>query len=603
MARVKPDFALTLNPREVTEAFEVPLEFLMKPDNHQRKTRDWKGIAARILRDAVREALHLGHHRGYFAQSLRAGLRRMIRPIFTEIGLFLTPFVLYARFLWRRAPAWCSRRHGRRRASPCWSSSRWCWWSASFLVLAQFSGAPPGSTYVPAHVENGKFVPGDDAVTTAAQLGDAAWLKDGEVARLLALLDRDGEEARVVGGAVRNALLRLPVGEIDVATTAVPDEVVRRVEAAGWKAVPTGIEHGTVTVVIDGQPFEVTTLRQDVETFGRKAKVVFGRDWRADAERRDFTINALSASADGTVFDYVGGLADIAARRVRFIGDPQQRIAEDYLRILRFFRFHAYYARGRARCRRLARLHRRARRPRHAVARAGADGAAEAAGRAARRADARGHGRDRAPRPSARRRAVRRELRQHGRRSKRRLARADAVRRLGALGVMVTRGCRAAVAAAAPLQRRSRAAHAALERWWRISPAAGEQAARALLYHLGPQSFTDRVLLAWARAAMRARPTATWRALASCRSAGRRRCFRSRPPTSPAAAWPPGPALGAAMRAAKEAWIAADFPADSAAIEAIAERAARARYGRRLAADNARARSERSRRRLPCAIS
>ena len=117
----------------------------------------------------------------------------------------------------------------------------------------------------------------------------------------MALLNRDGEEARVVGGAVRNALLQLPVGEIDVATTAVPEEVVRRVERAGWKAVPTGIEHGTITVVIDGKPFEVTTLRQDVETYGRKAKVVFGRDWKADAERRDFTINALSAAADGTV--------------------------------------------------------------------------------------------------------------------------------------------------------------------------------------------------------------------------------------------------------------------------------------------------------------
>ncbi|HXD13660.1 MAG TPA: CCA tRNA nucleotidyltransferase, partial [Xanthobacteraceae bacterium] len=178
-------------------------------------------------------------------------------------------------------------------------------------------------------------------MTDGAHLSNAAWLKESEIARLLALLDRDGEEARVVGGAVRNALMELPVGEIDVATTALPQEVERRVQAAGFKAKPTGIEHGTVTVIIDGRPFEVTTLRQDVETFGRKAKVVFGRDWKADAERRDFTINALSVSADGKIYDYVGGLADIAAHRVRFIGDPGQRIAEDYLRILRFFRFHA----------------------------------------------------------------------------------------------------------------------------------------------------------------------------------------------------------------------------------------------------------------------
>ena len=160
------------------------------------------------------------------------------------------------------------------------------------------------------------------------------------------MLDGVGEEARVVGGAVRNALLAEPIGEIDVATTALPTEVIRRAQAAGFKAVPTGIEHGTITVVVHGQPFEVTTLREDVETFGRHAKVAFGRDWKRDAERRDFTMNALSAARDGAVYDYVGGLADVAARRVRFIGDAAARIAEDYLRILRFFRFHAAYGEG-----------------------------------------------------------------------------------------------------------------------------------------------------------------------------------------------------------------------------------------------------------------
>ena len=121
---------------------------------------------------------------------------------------------------------------------------------------------------------------------------------------------------------------------------------MRRVEAAGFKAVPTGIAHGTVTVVIGQHPFEVTTLRQDVETYGRHAKVEFGRDWAGDAHRRDFTINALSVTRDGTVHDYVGGLADLEARRVRFIGEARARIAEDYLRILRFFRFHAAYGHG-----------------------------------------------------------------------------------------------------------------------------------------------------------------------------------------------------------------------------------------------------------------
>src|SRR5580700_257452 len=156
---------------------------------------------------------------------------------------------------------------------------------------------------------------------------DAPWLKSGSVTRVLELLNADGEEARVVGGAVRNALLKIQTGDIDIATTALPEEVIRRAKAAGIKSVPTGIEHGTVTLVIDAHPFEVTTLRENTETFGRKAKVAFGRDWVGDAHRRDFTINALSVGADGIVYDYVGGLTDIAARRVRFIGDAEQRIA------------------------------------------------------------------------------------------------------------------------------------------------------------------------------------------------------------------------------------------------------------------------------------
>src|SRR5579872_2206814 len=175
---------------------------------------------------------------------------------------------------------------------------------------------------------------------------EAPWLKSGPAARVLGLLDGNGEEARVVGGAVRNALLKIPVGDIDIATTALPEEVIRRAKAAGIKSVPTGIEHGTVTLVADGHPFEVTTLREDTETFGRKAKVAFGRDWVRDAERRDFTINGLSVDASGVVHDHVGGLADIEARRVRFIGDPMRRIAEDYLRILRFFRIHAAFGAG-----------------------------------------------------------------------------------------------------------------------------------------------------------------------------------------------------------------------------------------------------------------
>ena len=181
---------------------------------------------------------------------------------------------------------------------------------------------------------------------TSRRLNNAEWLTKGALPQLLAMLNREGEEARVIGGTVRNALLDMPAGDIDVATTALPETVIARVAAQGFKAVPTGIEHGTVTVVVQGHPFEVTTLREDVETFGRKAKVAFGRDWRRDAERRDFTMNALSVGPDGAIYDYVDGLADLDARRVRFIGDPATRIAEDYLRILRFFRFHAAYGHG-----------------------------------------------------------------------------------------------------------------------------------------------------------------------------------------------------------------------------------------------------------------
>jgi poly(A) polymerase len=177
-------------------------------------------------------------------------------------------------------------------------------------------------------------------------LRNAEWLKRPETERIFAALTTDGVETRAVGGAVRDALLGLPVSEIDLATTALPEQVMALARKAGLKAVPTGIEHGTVTIVADGVPFEVTTLRRDVETFGRHATVAFTEDWEEDARRRDFTLNALYAGSDGTVFDPLGGYADLAAGRVRFIGDAEARIKEDYLRILRFFRFNAYYGKG-----------------------------------------------------------------------------------------------------------------------------------------------------------------------------------------------------------------------------------------------------------------
>jgi tRNA nucleotidyltransferase/poly(A) polymerase len=180
----------------------------------------------------------------------------------------------------------------------------------------------------------------------APSLAGAEWLKRRETSAVFGALQGDSLETRVVGGAVRNALLGLPVTEIDLATTAEPERVMALAEEAGLKAVPTGIAHGTVTVIADDLPFEVTTLRRDVEAFGRHAKIAYTTSWEEDAKRRDFTLNALYADRDGKVFDPLGGYDDLAAGRVRFIGDAEARIKEDFLRILRFFRFHAYYGKG-----------------------------------------------------------------------------------------------------------------------------------------------------------------------------------------------------------------------------------------------------------------
>ncbi len=399
---------------------------------------------------------------------------------------------------------------------------------------------------------------------------DAAWLQEAPLKDLLALLDGAGEEARVVGGAVRNALLGEPLGDIDIATTALPPEVMRRAEVAGFKAVPTGIEHGTVTVVAHGRPFEVTTLREDVETFGRHAKVEFGRHWRRDAERRDFTMNALSAARDGTVYDYVGGLADVEARRVRFIGDAATRIAEDYLRILRFFRFHAAYGEG-------------------ALDPAGV--AACIAGRA---------GLDQLSRERVRAEFIKLLLAKHAvpvlaamtesglldrvlggvpllashanmRKLEATLALApDAVRGLGALGVSV-------VEDAERVRERLRLTNAEYARlasmadgWWHISRHWGEQEGRVLLYRLGPERYTDRMLLAWTRSSEEAADQ-QWHSLATLPLRWSAPVFPLKSADFVGRGISPGPRLGAALAAAEQAWITAGFPDDGAALAAIAD--------------------------------
>lgn len=170
-----------------------------------------------------------------------------------------------------------------------------------------------------------------------------AWLSDPAAQTVMGLLIEAGHQAYFVGGCVRNALLGAPVADVDIATSALPDTVSVLAENAGFKAIPTGIDHGTITIVVEDQPFEVTTFRRDIETDGRRAVVAFAKTFEEDAARRDFTMNALYANTDGEVIDPVGGLSDLRRRRLRFIGDPNDRIREDALRILRFFRFHAWY--------------------------------------------------------------------------------------------------------------------------------------------------------------------------------------------------------------------------------------------------------------------
>ena len=170
------------------------------------------------------------------------------------------------------------------------------------------------------------------------------WLAAPGTQAVMGMLSDAGHRALVVGGCVRNALLGAPVADIDISTDARPERVVELAEAAGFRPVPTGIEHGTVTVIAHGAPHEVTTFRRDVETDGRRAVVAFSDRVEEDAARRDFTMNALYAEKDGTLVDPLDGLPDLRARRLRFVGTPMDRVREDYLRILRFFRFHAWYA-------------------------------------------------------------------------------------------------------------------------------------------------------------------------------------------------------------------------------------------------------------------
>ena len=407
------------------------------------------------------------------------------------------------------------------------------------------------------------------AVQAVDRLRGAPFLASGGVATALQLLDSDGEEARVVGGAVRNALMGRSVAEIDIATTAVPDEVMRRANAAHIKFAPTGVEHGTVTLIIDGRPYEVTTLREDVETFGRKAKVAFGRDWSRDAARRDFTINALSVSADGTVYDYTGGLDDLAHRRVRFIGEAERRIAEDYLRILRFFRIHAAYGAGpldpeglhACIAGRAGLKHLSAERIRSEMLKLldadGASAALRAMGDGGLLLELLGgvtyHAAFDAMVAAEQQLALPPEP----------------IRRLAALAVAV-------VEDAERLTERLRLSNAEsaelvsmAHRWWRLV-SIDEAQARVAIYKLGPERYVDRLMLAWAQTGGDA---GRWQELATLPSRWTAPAFPLKAADFMARGLQPGPKLGAALARAEQLWIDAGFPSGEAELVTIAARA------------------------------
>ncbi len=397
-----------------------------------------------------------------------------------------------------------------------------------------------------------------------------AFLKDKPLADVLAALNGGGEETRVVGGAVRNLLLGLPLSEIDLATTAAPKAVIERVTAAGMKAIPTGIEHGTVTAVAGGKPFEVTTLREDVETDGRHAVVRFGRDWKKDAERRDFTINAMSLASDGTVHDYCGGLADIEKRRVRFIGNADQRIAEDYLRGLRFFRFFAAYgegepdrdgylacARARGKLGQLSRERIRAEIMKLLLAKRAPEAMTAMAD-----AGIYDHVFANVPElPALTRLALIEQSNEIA---------PDAVRRLAAVAVRLDED-------AAHLRERLRLSNEEYkrlasmgDRWWQLTPASGEAYAKETLYRIGAEEYTDRAMISFAHSGA-SLADEKWAALLSLPK-------RWAAPKFPITAddflnrgVEKGPKLGRALAAAEAAWIAAGFPEDAAALKKIAD--------------------------------
>ena len=361
-------------------------------------------------------------------------------------------------------------------------------------------------------------------------------------------------EARFVGGAIRNTLLGEPVTDVDIATPLTPDKVGARLTAAGIGYVPTGIEHGTLTAIVDGKPFEVTTLRRDIATDGRHAVVAFTEDWRQDAERRDFTMNALYAAADGELFDYVGGIADLKAGRVRFVGDAAQRIREDYLRILRLFRFHAWYGKDEIDAKALS----AAAAEKGGIARLSGERIAK---EMLRMLEAKNPG------------PVLRAMESSGILAEVLPGEVNITRLEAAARIDAENGFApdalfrlAALTPASALAERWRLSNDARARLYdiagaKIAPHLADREAKRLIYRLGARPFKDRVFLAWTEGR---ESTAHWRALLKLAD-------QWQPPRFPLtgrdvmqAGVPEGPRVGQILGEIEEWWIENDFTGDLA---------------------------------------
>jgi poly(A) polymerase len=403
---------------------------------------------------------------------------------------------------------------------------------------------------------------------SADRLDPQPWMIAPETQALIAALTQDGGQVRFVGGCVRDAIAGRKVKDIDLATPERPETIIGRLKTNGIRAIPTGIDHGTVTAIVGTRHFEITTLRHDVETFGRHARVAFTDDWDEDAARRDFTINAMSLDPDGTLHDPFGGRADLAAGRVRFVGDPETRIREDVLRLLRFFRFHAYFgnttpdAPSLAACRMLAHL---------LPTLSGERVAAETLRLML------------APDPAAvvQLMTVERVL-AHILPELTNIARLralvpiegegaapDAVRRLASL---LPRDAAAArhVAARLRLSNADRDRLVALAVPARaVHPGLDAPARRRTLYHLGADAFRDLALLAWAgRAAggdLKPTDAAPWRALVQDAANWTSVALPVRGADVLALGVPAGPRVGLLMKEIERWWEAGDYRADRAA--------------------------------------